>query len=52
MGLMDKAKDALHGHEDQTDKAIGKVGDAIDDKTGGKHSDQIDSAQQKVDDAL
>lgn len=52
MGLMDKAKGALSGHEDKTDQAIDKAGDMVDDKTGGKHADKVDVAQQKADDAI
>ncbi len=52
MGLMDKAKDVLGGHEDQTDKAIGKIGDEVDGRTDGKYADKVDSAQQKADDAI
>ena len=32
-------------HDDKVDQAIEKVGDVVDDKTGGKYSDQIDKAQ-------
>jgi hypothetical protein len=52
MGLADKAKDAMSGHEEQTDKAIDKAGDAVDAKTGGKHAGQVDSAQEKADNAI
>lgn len=52
MGLMDKAKDAVHGNEDKTDAAVDKVGDAVDSRTGDKHSDKIDTVQGKADDAL
>ena len=56
MSFMDKAKDALNQakdkaadlaeqHGDKIDKAIDKSGDFIDQKTKGKYSDKIDSAQ-------
>ena len=52
MGFLDKAKDAIQGKEKQIDDAIDKAADVIDDKTGGKHADKIDSAAQKAKDAV
>jgi hypothetical protein len=45
MGFLDDAKKFIDEHDDQVDQAIEKAGDAIDDKTGGKFSDQIDKAE-------
>jgi hypothetical protein len=45
MGFLDDAKKFIDEHDDQVDQAIEKVGDVVDDKTGGKYSDQIDKAQ-------
>jgi hypothetical protein len=52
MGLLDKVKGALKGKGDQAEKAIDKAADVIDDKTGHKHSKQIDSAAEKAKDVV
>ena len=51
-GMFDKAKDAIQDHSDQAGQAIERGGDFVDDKTGGQHSDQIDSVQDKARDAV
>ena len=51
MGLMDKVSGLLKGKGKQVDDAIDKVADVVDDKTGGKHTDKIDSVAQKAKDA-
>jgi uncharacterized protein YjbJ (UPF0337 family) len=43
--VKDKVSDLVSGKEDKIDSAIDKTGDFVDDKTGGKFSDKIDSAQ-------
>jgi hypothetical protein len=45
MGFLDDAKKLVDDHDDKVDEAIEKAGDFVDDKTGGKFSDQIDKAQ-------
>jgi hypothetical protein len=56
MGIFDSAKDKVKdlagGHEDQVDQGLDKVGDVVDDKTGGKYSDQIDQGKDKAGDFL
>lgn len=52
MGFLDKVKSKLSGHEGQIGKGLDKAGEVIDQKTGGKHTDQIDSAVDKAKDAL
>ena len=42
MGLMDKAKDFADDHDKQVDQGLEKAGDQIDQRTGSKHSEQID----------
>ena len=42
MGLLDKAKALLGQHEEKVEGAIDKVAEVVDDKTGGKHTDQIE----------
>ena len=63
MGLFDKAKDAISNHQDdiknqasqhsdQVEQGIDKAGNTVDDKTGGKFSDQIDKGQDALKDKL
>ncbi|WP_288717887.1 antitoxin [uncultured Cutibacterium sp.] len=63
MGLFDKAKDAVSDHQDdiknqasqhsdQVEQGIDKAGNTVDDKTGGKFSDQIDKGQDALKDKL
>lgn len=56
MGLKDdflgKAEDAIAGNADKIRDGIETVGDKVDEKTGGKYTDQIDKAQQVAGDAL
>ncbi|MFI5956576.1 antitoxin [Cryptosporangium sp. NPDC051539] len=44
MGFLDKAKDFVDKHDDKIDQGLEKAGDLIDDKTGHKHSGNIDKA--------
>ncbi|MEU0704288.1 antitoxin [Streptomyces bacillaris] len=44
MSALDKIKEMFKGHEDQA----GKAGDMVDDRTKGKYSGQVDSAQDKL----
>lgn len=50
MGLFDdlkgKAQQVIGGNEQAIKDGIGKAGDFIDSKTGGKYADKIDSVQQ------
>ncbi|QEU89872.1 antitoxin [Streptomyces kanamyceticus] len=48
--LKDKAEDLAEAHGDKISDGLEKVGDLIDDKTGGKHSDKIDTAVDKAQD--
>jgi hypothetical protein len=41
-GFMDKARDLAEQHDDKLDQGLEKAGDFADDKTGGKHAEQID----------
>ena len=50
--LTNKAKDLLEEHADQVDDAVDKAAELVDDKTGGKHTDQIDTAAAKLKDVL
>lgn len=46
--MMDKIKGLLKGHEDQAGKGI----DYVDQRTQGKYSGQVDTAQQRMKDEL
>lgn len=51
MGLGDivnKVKDLAADHPDQVNQGIDKAGDAVDERTGGKHASQVDKAQDAV----
>ncbi|MQY18165.1 antitoxin [Nocardia macrotermitis] len=59
MGMFDKFKDvaekavdAAGQHADKLDPLIEKAGDAVDQKTGGKFSGQVDAAQEAAKKAL
>lgn len=52
MGFLDKAKDALQGKGDEAADLIDKAADAVDDKTGGEHTDKIDTAADKAKDLV
>jgi len=52
MGLMDTLKGLIKGKGEKIDGAIDKVGDVVDDKTGGKYTDKIESAQEKAKDVV
>jgi len=42
VSFLDKAKDFIDKHDEQVDKALDKVGDVVDEKTGHKYSSHID----------
>ncbi|MBT0772688.1 antitoxin [Kineosporia sp. J2-2] len=54
--LRNKGQEYAEGHPEQvekvSDQAIDKGGDQADRATGDKYGQQIDSAQQKADDAV
>ena len=52
MSILDKLKGLLKGKGDQANSAIDKAADVADDKTGGKYSDQIDTAAEKAKDVV
>lgn len=52
MGLLDRAKSMLGQNKDAAKSAVDKVGDAVDDKTGGKYESQVDTAQEKATDFI
>ncbi|MFF3287361.1 antitoxin [Streptomyces sp. NPDC003023] len=48
MSMMDKLKNMLKGHPDQTSQGIEKAGDFVDGRTQGKYSRHVDTAQEKL----
>jgi hypothetical protein len=52
MSIIDKVKGLLGQHSDKAEQGIDKAGETINDKTGDKYSDQVESAQQKAKDML
>lgn len=52
MGLMDDIKKAAAENEDKIESAIEKIGDVVDEKTGGKYADKVDQAQGFANDQL
>ncbi|MFB7462631.1 antitoxin [Streptomyces sp. NPDC056224] len=52
MSALDKLKQMLKGHEDQAGQAIDKAGDLVDEKTRGKYTSQVDTAQEQLKEQL
>ena len=47
-GAVDKAKNLAAENADKIEGAVDKAGDFIDDKTGGKYADKVESVQDAV----
>ena len=52
MGLLDKIKAMIGGNADKVKDGVDKAGDMVDEKTGGKFSDKIEMAEEKIGEAL
>jgi antitoxin protein of toxin-antitoxin system len=52
MPIVDKVKELLGQHGDKAERGIDKAGDMINDKTGGKYRDKVETAEQKAKDML
>lgn len=52
MGLFDNLGDLARQHEEQIEAAIEQVGDAVDEKTGGKYAGHVDQAQAVANEQL
>jgi len=48
----DKAKDLAADHKDKVKEGIDKAGDAVDEKTEGKYSEQIDKGEETAKDYI
>ncbi|MFR9755128.1 antitoxin [Streptomyces sp. TR06-5] len=47
MSFMDKVRGMLGQHGEKTHRGAEKSGDKLDERTGGKHSDAIDTGTEK-----
>jgi hypothetical protein len=52
MSILDKAKGLIGKNRDQAKDGVDKGADLADKKTGGAHSDKIDSAADKAKDVI
>ena len=52
MSMPDKVKGMAAGHEDQVKKGVDKVADVADEKTEGKHTEQINKVKEKASEQL
>lgn len=43
-GFLDKAQDTADQHDDTVEQGLERAGDAVDERTGGGHSEHIDQA--------
>jgi hypothetical protein len=50
--IKDNAQDLVDSQGDKVGEGLDKAGDFVDDKTGGKYSDQIDQGADRAKDAL
>lgn len=48
MSLIDKAKKFINDNPDKVRQGIDKIGDAIDQRTGGKYAGKIDRVQDEA----
>ncbi|GAA4079250.1 MULTISPECIES: antitoxin [Actinomadura] len=49
MSIVDKVKSLLGQHSDKAREGMERAGDKIDEKTGGRYSDQIHEAEGRAD---
>jgi hypothetical protein len=52
MGIADKLKGALKGKGKQVKSGIDKAADVADEKTHGKHTEQIEDVAEKAKDVV
>ncbi len=52
MDIVEQIKGAVAGHEADVAEGIEKVGDFVDEKTGGQYAAQVDQAQEFLKDQL
>ena len=49
---IEKAKDFIKGHPDQVGQAVDKAEDIIDEKTGGRYTEQVDAGADRLREGL
>ncbi|WP_406512195.1 antitoxin [Streptomyces sp. NBC_00161] len=52
MGILDKAKELLHGHGKQAKQTSDAAEQQINQRTGDKYAKQVDQGQQQVEKQL
>ena len=52
MDIVEQIKGAVAGHEADVAEGIEKVGDFVDEKTGGQYAAQVDQVQEFLKDQL
>ena len=50
--LFDSAKKLLGDNADKVEDVVDKLAEVLDDKTGGKHKDQVEQGADKAKDAI
>ena len=50
--MKDKVSDLVDQHGEQVGEGLDKVGDFVDEKTGGQYADKVDQGQTGAKDAL
>ena len=51
-GLFDKVKNFIQGNPEKAQQGLDKLGEVVNQRTGGKYADQIDKAGDKVGERL
>ena len=52
MGFLDRLKEMAGKHSDKVDEGVTRAADEIDERTGGKYSEQIDQAEERAKEAM
>ncbi|MEV6729536.1 MULTISPECIES: antitoxin [unclassified Streptomyces] len=52
MGILDRAREMLHGHSKQAKQASDAAEQQINQRTGDKYTKQVDQGQQQVEKQL
>ncbi|GAA1339837.1 antitoxin [Saccharothrix algeriensis] len=50
--LKNKAKDALGQHGDKAEQGVDRASGVVDERTGGKHSEQVQQGAEKAKEGL
>lgn len=50
--IKNKVSDLVDGNSDKISEGLDKAGEFVDSKTGGKHTDQIATGEEKLKDVL